>query len=113
MNNRIILYIALIALTVAAPFIFPMWKTQLATLWLFIIVALSWDMTGGQMGYNSLGNIFFYGTGMYVAAIITIALVYNVGEYTDASGGGDGSPLRNIRLKPSSSFRTSIFRMPK
>lgn len=82
------LYTALLALTVAAPFLFPAFKTQLATLWLMIIVALSWDMTGGQMGYNSLGNIFFYGTGMYVAAVVTIGLAYDVGEYTNAAGGG-------------------------
>ncbi|TNF90842.1 MAG: branched-chain amino acid ABC transporter permease, partial [Gammaproteobacteria bacterium] len=56
--------------------------------WLMIIVALTWDMTGGQMGYNSLGNIFFYGTGMYVAGVVAIAMVYDVGAYTDASGGG-------------------------
>ncbi len=81
------LYAALLAFTIAAPFLFPDYKTQLATLWLMIIVALTWDMTGGQMGYNSLGNIFFYGTGMYVAAVVSIGLVYPVGEYTDASGG--------------------------
>ena len=85
---RTFLYIGLLAITVMAPFVFPDFKTQLATLWLFIIVALAWDMTGGQMGYNSLGNIFFYGTGMYVAAVITIGLVYDVGDYTAASGGG-------------------------
>lgn len=83
-----IFYIALLALIIAAPFLFPAFKTQLATLWLMIILALTWDMTGGQMGYNSLGNILFYGTGMYVAAVVAIAMVYNVGEYTDASGGG-------------------------
>jgi branched-chain amino acid transport system permease protein len=88
MNRQIIFYGALLAIIVAAPFLFPDYGTQLATLWLMIIVALTWDMTGGQMGYNSLGNIFFYGTGMYVAALVAIALVYNVGEYTDASGGG-------------------------
>jgi len=85
---RFLLYAVLLALTVAAPFLFPDFKTQLATLWLMIIVALTWDMTGGQMGYNSLGNIFFYGTGMYVAAVIAIGLVYDVGEYTSAAGGG-------------------------
>lgn len=82
------LYLGLLALTVVAPFAAPDYMTQLATLWLMIIVALTWDMTGGQMGYNSLGNIFFYGTGMYVAAVITIAMVYDVGEYTNAAGGG-------------------------
>ncbi len=86
--NKTMLYSLILLATVVAPFVFPDFNTQLATLWLMIVVALTWDMTGGQMGYNSLGNIFFYGTGMYVAAIVTIALVYNVGDYTDASGGG-------------------------
>ena len=87
-QKRIILYAAILALTLILPFAMPDFRTQLATLWLMIIVALTWDMTGGQMGYNSLGNIFFYGTGMYVAAVIAIAMVYDVGAYTDASGGG-------------------------
>ncbi len=86
--KKALLYIIVLAATLAAPFLFPDFRTQLATLWLMIIVALTWDMTGGQMGYNSLGNIFFYGTGMYVAAVIAIGIVYNVGEYTDAAGGG-------------------------
>ena len=86
--KKIIFNAILLLLIVAAPFMFPDYRTQLATLWLFIIVAQSWDMTGGQMGYNSLGNIFFYGTGMYVAAVVAIAMVYNVGEYTAAAGGG-------------------------
>jgi len=85
---KTIFYIAILALTFAAPLLFPEFRTQLATLWLMIIVALTWDMTGGQMGYNSLGNIFFYGTGMYVAAVVCIGLVYDVGEYTSAAGGG-------------------------
>jgi len=81
-------YIVLLAVIIAAPFLFPDFRTQLATLWLMIIVALTWDMTGGQMGYNSLGNIFFYGTGMYVCAVVGIGIAYPVAEYTNASGGG-------------------------
>lgn len=88
MNKKIPFYLVLLLITLAAPFIFPDFRTQLATLWLMIIVSLTWDMTGGQMGYNSLGNIFFYGTGMYVAAVVTIGLVYNVADYTSAFGGG-------------------------
>ena len=88
MNKKTHFYVAIVAITIAAPFLFPDFKTQLATLWLMIIVSQTWDMTGGQMGYNSLGNIFFYGTGMYVAAVITIGLVYDVGDYTNAFGGG-------------------------
>jgi len=88
MGKRAAFYLALIIFMIIAPFVFPAFKTQLATVWLMIIVALTWDMTGGQMGYNSLGNITFYGTGMYVAAIVAIALAYDVGEYTGSSGGG-------------------------
>lgn len=84
MSKRVLIYSLLIAFTVLAPFAMPDFKTQLATLWLMIIVAITWDMTGGQMGYNSLGNIFFYGTGMYVAAIVAIAIPFDVGEYTNA-----------------------------
>ncbi|WP_423908970.1 branched-chain amino acid ABC transporter permease [Candidatus Spongiihabitans sp.] len=85
MNTKnIIFYVAILVLTAAAPFLFPDFRTQLATLWLMIVVAMTWDMTGGQMGYNSLGNIFFYGTGMYVAAVISIGMVHDVGAYTDA-----------------------------
>jgi len=88
MGKRAVFYLALVIFMLVAPFIFPVFKTQLATVWLMIIVALTWDMTGGQMGYNSLGNITFYGTGMYVAAVVTIAFAYDVGEYTGSSGGG-------------------------
>ncbi len=84
---KYLVYAALLAIAIAAPFLFPDYRTSLAALWILIIVALTWDMTGGQMGYNSLGNIFFYGTGMYVAAVICIALVYDVGEYTNAFSG--------------------------
>ncbi len=87
-KNKVILYALVLAVSFLAPFVFPTFGTQLATLWLMIIVAMTWDMTGGQMGYNSLGNIFFYGTGMYVAAVIAIGMVHSVGDYTNAAGGG-------------------------
>ena len=79
------LYVVLLGITLLAPFVFPDFRTQLATLWLMIVVAMTWDMTGGQMGYNSLGNIFFYGTGMYVAALISIGMVHDIGSYNDAA----------------------------
>ena len=83
--KKTLFYAVLLLFIVAAPFLFPDFRTQLAAMWLMIIVALTWDMTGGQMGYNSLGNIFFYGTGMYVAALIAIGLQFDIGAYTDAS----------------------------
>ena len=51
-----------------------------------ILFALTWDVLGGQMGYNSLGNIFFFGAGMYICAVTQIGLYYDVGEYTAAHG---------------------------
>ena len=48
-------------------------------------VRLTWDILGGQMGYNSLGNIFFFGAGMYVSAVVQIGLFYDVGMYTASS----------------------------
>jgi branched-chain amino acid transport system permease protein len=50
-----------------------------------ILFALTWDMLGGQMGYNSLGNIFFFGAGMYISAVVQIGLFYDVGMYTSAA----------------------------
>jgi branched-chain amino acid transport system permease protein len=50
-----------------------------------IVFALTWDILGGQMGYNSLGNIFFFGAGMYVSAVTQIGLFYDVGVYTSAA----------------------------
>ena len=57
-KNKTMLYAVILAFTFISRFAFPAYGTQLATLWLMIIGALTWDMTGGRMGYNSLGNIF-------------------------------------------------------
>ena len=34
----------------------------MAFLWLMVVFALTWDIMGGQMGYNSFGNILFFGS---------------------------------------------------
>ena len=52
-----------------------------------IVFALSWDVMGGQAGYNSFGNIAFFGIGVYTAAITQIGLFHDVGAYTAAAGG--------------------------
>jgi branched-chain amino acid transport system permease protein len=77
------LWIILLA-GVAAPLLFPDYTNQIAVLWLMIVFALTWDILGGQMGYNSLGNIFFFGAGMYISAVVQIGLFYDVGMYTSA-----------------------------
>lgn len=53
-----------------APFLLPQFATQLTMLWLMVIFALTWDTLGGQMGYNSFGNILFFGIGAYGCAVI-------------------------------------------
>ena len=50
-----------------------------------VVFALTWDILGGQMGYNSLGNIFFFGVGMYAAAVVQIGLYYDVGMHTSGA----------------------------
>ncbi len=67
---------------IIAPFIFPNFRFQIAVLWVMITFALTWDIMGGQTGYNSLGNIFFFGAGMYICALVQIGMYYDIGEYT-------------------------------
>ena len=62
-SKNMVLGAAFIA-ALAAPFLFPNYQTQMAFLWLMILFALTWDIMGGQMGYNSFGNIVFFGVGM-------------------------------------------------
>jgi len=82
-NRRELQLLALLgAAGLVAPFVFPAITTQIAVLWVMILFALTWDMMGGQMGYNSLGNIFFFGIGMYVSAIVQVGLFFDVAEYT-------------------------------
>ena len=82
----LIAQIALLAFGIAAPFLFPAYTFQVAMLWVMILFALTWDIMGGQMGYNSLGNILFFGIGMYICAVVQVGLYYDVAEYTSAYG---------------------------
>jgi branched-chain amino acid transport system permease protein len=61
---------AALLLALAAPLLVPGYRTQLAFLWVMIVFALTWDLQGGQMGYNSFGNILFFGLGMYACAVV-------------------------------------------
>ena len=70
----------------AAPIIAPNFQIQLAMLWMMIILALTWDIAGGQMGYNSFGNILFFGIGCYVTAVMQRELFFDIAEYTNVTG---------------------------
>jgi branched-chain amino acid transport system permease protein len=69
-GQGILLYVALGVASIAAPWLFPGIVTQLAFLWLMVLFALTWDILGGQMGYNSFGNVVFFGLGMYACAVV-------------------------------------------
>ena len=59
-----------LAISVIVPLILPNHITVLTYIWVMIILALTWDMLGGQTGYTSFGNILFFGVGMYVCAVV-------------------------------------------
>ena len=67
---RLSLYAGVAILALLAPILVPDYRTQLAFLWVMIVFALTWDLQGGQMGYNSFGNILFFGIGMYACAVL-------------------------------------------
>jgi branched-chain amino acid transport system permease protein len=83
---RWLLYAVIVALSVALPLVLPDYTQQFSALWVLIVLALTWDMQGGQMGYNSLGNIFFFGLGMYVSAVVQIGMFHDMAAYTFAGG---------------------------
>ncbi len=80
-------FFALAAFALVAPFIAPAYMAQMTELWLFVVFALTWDLVGGQMGYNSFGNVIFVGIGVYACAVVQVGLFYNVGAYNAARGG--------------------------
>ncbi|MEZ5873617.1 MAG: hypothetical protein R3D30_01910 [Hyphomicrobiales bacterium] len=59
--SRLLLIAAALAVGVVAPLVLPAYQLQLTELLLFIVFALAWDLVGGQMGYNSFGNVLFVG----------------------------------------------------
>ncbi len=85
-KKTVLLYGGLLAVGIVAPFVFGNYTFQMTVLWVMILFAVTWDILGGQMGYNSLGNIFFFGAGMYTSAIVQIGLYYDVASYTASFG---------------------------
>ena len=87
-RNSLITYGGLGLFGIFGPVLFPEYTLSIAYLWMMVLMASTWDTLGGQMGYNSLGNIAFFGVGMYVSAIVQISFFYEggVGEYTSAMG---------------------------
>ena len=87
-NPSFLMYSSLGIVGVLGPVFFPAYTLSIAFLWVMVLMASTWDMLGGQTGYNSLGNITFFGVGMYISAIVQISVFYDAGmaEYTSAMG---------------------------
>ena len=86
MNKNTLLYAGLIIFGLVGAFIFPAYKLQLSFLYILIVLAMTWDVQGGQMGYNTFGNILFFGIGMYICSSVQIGMFFDLGEWTDAGG---------------------------
>ena len=75
MKNNLILYIGILIFGIAAPFVFPAFKVQLSILCVLIVLATTWNIQGGEMGYNSFGNILFYGLGTVSYTHLTLPTI--------------------------------------
>ena len=59
MNKNTLLYASLIIFGLAGAFIFPAYKLQLSFLYILIVLAMTWDVQGGQMGTTHLVIYYF------------------------------------------------------
>lgn len=69
-QRQVVLALGIAVAAIAAPLLFADYRAQIALLWVMVLFALTWDILGGQTGYNSFGNIVFFGIGMYAAAVL-------------------------------------------
>lgn len=86
MSRRLFFIFLIGILALFAPMLLPAMKTQMAFLLVMVVFALTWDIMGGQMGYNSFGNIVFFGVGMYVTAVTQRDMFFTAEEYELAAG---------------------------
>jgi len=87
--GRRLLLGGIVALALLAPVLVPAYRNQLSLLWVMIVFALTWDLLGGQMGYNSFGNVLFFGVGMYACALVQrdAGLGYQAGLFVGIGAG--------------------------
>jgi branched-chain amino acid transport system permease protein len=99
---RATLCTAAVLAALAAPWLLPSLLTQLAFLWLMVVFALTWDVMGGQTGYNSFGNILFFGIGAYTCAVVQrdFAFGYAEGFAAGIALAGAGATLVAVALGP-------------
>ena len=46
------IFAGLIAFGILGPILFPDYTLQIALMWLMVLMASTWDIMGGQAGYN-------------------------------------------------------------
>ena len=85
-ENKTYFFSGIILFLLLAPFIFSAFKVQLSFMLILILLAMTWDVQGGQMGYNTFGNILFFGVGMYLCASIQIGMFFPLAEWTESGG---------------------------
>ncbi len=86
-NKNILAYVLISTFGLVAPIFLSAYLTQLSVLWILMVLAMTWNIQGGQMGYNTFGNIVFFGVGMYVCAGVQIGMYFPLAEWT--AGGGE------------------------
>ncbi|MEE9612068.1 MAG: branched-chain amino acid ABC transporter permease [Desulfatiglandales bacterium] len=72
--NRVILGLVLAFLLIFPAFNRPYLNTFLIILFMFILLAQSYDLLGGYTGYINMGHIAFFGVGAY-----TFGIIWNTG----------------------------------
>ncbi len=87
--HRRLLLVSGIVLALLFPALAPAYRSQMALLWVMIVFALTWDLLGGQMGYNSFGNVLFFGVGMYACVLVQrdAGLGYYTGLFVGTAAG--------------------------
>lgn len=70
----IILGIALIFLITAPFFLSGYWVRLLTSIFMFAVMAESWNILAGFCGYPSFGNVVFFGLGAYTTCILMVKL---------------------------------------
>jgi len=85
-RKELIGFLIIFVFGILAPIIAPSHRIQFSELFIFMVFALTWNIQGGKMGYNTFGNIIFFGLGMYLCASTQISYAFNLSEWTAAGG---------------------------
>ena len=80
-SKPVLLYGGILLVGIFLPLAVPSYQTQISLMWMMVTFALTWDILGGRMGYNSFGNIVFFGVGMYAAASVQHELYFDIGQF--------------------------------